>query len=111
MVKCKGSERNTKLDGSLRLREATTIQLSLSALCNVISSLADERSVHIPYRDSKLTRLLQLSLGGPARTVFLANICQEAASFDESLSTLRYANRASKINNAPLAMVGYVPLH
>jgi hypothetical protein len=54
-----------------RLREATRINLSLSALGNVISALVDGRSTHIPYRDSKLTRLLQDSLGGNTKTLMV----------------------------------------
>ena len=57
-----------------RLREATRINLSLSALGNVISALVDGRSKHIPYRDSKLTRLLQDSLGGNTKTL-MVNRC------------------------------------
>ena len=57
-----------------RLKEATKINLSLSALGNVISALVDGKSSHIPYRDSKLTRLLQDSLGGNTKTVMVANM-------------------------------------
>ncbi len=56
-----------------RLREATRINLSLSALGNVISALVDGRSKHIPYRDSKLTRMLQDSLGGNTKTLMVRN--------------------------------------
>ena len=104
-VKCKGSDRQSKstAEGS-PLREAVQIGMSLSALGNVISSLADERSRVIPYRDSKLTNLLKDSLGGPAKMVFLAHVPPESSCWHESLSTLRYANRAATINNKPLAM-------
>lgn len=75
LVDLAGSERQSKLklagDG---LKETTRINLSLSALGNVISALVDGRSQHIPYRDSKLTRLLQDSLGGNTRTVMIATI-------------------------------------
>ena len=65
-----GSERQSKTGATGdRLKEATKINLSLSALGNVISALIDARSQHIPYRDSKLTRLLQDSLGGNTKTV------------------------------------------
>ena len=60
-----------------RLREATRINLSLSALGNVISALVDGRSKHIPYRDSKLTRLLQDSLGGNTKTLMVKVISQK----------------------------------
>ena len=56
---------------------------------------------HIPYRDSKLTRLLQDSLGGNTRTVMVANVGPAASNSDETLSTLRYANRAKSIQNKP----------
>ncbi|CAE7534309.1 Kif3b [Symbiodinium natans] len=104
-VKCKGSERQSKAGAEgMRLREGVQIGMSLSALGNVISSLADRRCRFIPYRDSKLTRLLEDSLGGPAKTVFLAHISPESCCCEESLSTLRYANRAATIGNRPLAM-------
>jgi kinesin family protein 3/17 len=85
-----------------RLKEATKINLSLSTLGNVISALVDGKSTHIPYRDSKLTRLLQDSLGGNARTVMVANIGPASYNFDETLVTLRYANRAKNIKNKPV---------
>ncbi|MEQ2190804.1 Kinesin-like protein kif17 [Xenoophorus captivus] len=84
-----------------RLREATKINLSLSALGNVISALVDGRSKYIPYRDSKLTRLLQDSLGGNTRTLMIACLSPADNNYEESLSTLRYANRAKSIQNRP----------
>ncbi|VDP31316.1 unnamed protein product [Schistosoma margrebowiei] len=66
---------------------------------NVISALVDGKSTHIPYRNSKLTRLLQDSLGGNSKTAMIANISPADYNFDESLSTLRYANRAKNIMN------------
>ncbi|CAJ0568613.1 unnamed protein product, partial [Mesorhabditis spiculigera] len=81
--------------------EATKINLSLSALGNVISALVDGKSTHIPYRDSKLTRLLQDSLGGNSKTVMVACIGPASYNFEESLGTLRYANRAKNIKNKP----------
>jgi kinesin family protein 3/17 len=71
------------------LREATRINLSLSALGNVISALVDSRSKHIPYRDSKLTRLLQDSLGGNTKTLMVAAISPAHDNYEETLSTLR----------------------
>ncbi|WAR03486.1 KRP95-like protein [Mya arenaria] len=102
LVDLAGSERQakTKAEGQ-RLKEATKINLSLSALGNVISALVDGKSTHIPYRDSKLTRLLQDSLGGNAKTVMVANIGPADYNFDETMSTLRYANRAKNIKNKP----------
>uniref|UniRef100_H2ZLU2 Kinesin-like protein n=1 Tax=Ciona savignyi TaxID=51511 RepID=H2ZLU2_CIOSA len=101
LVDLAGSERQTKSGATgERLKEATKINLSLSALGNVISSLVDGRG-HIPYRDSKLTRLLQDSLGGNAKTVMVANIGPASYNSDETLTTLRYANRAKNIQNKP----------
>ncbi|XP_037070963.1 kinesin-like protein KIF3B [Pollicipes pollicipes] len=102
MVDLAGSERQAKTGASgERLKEATKINLSLSALGNVISALVDGKSSHIPYRDSKLTRLLQDSLGGNARTIMVANLGPAAYNYDETLTTLRYANRAKNIKNKP----------
>jgi len=75
--------------------------LSLSALGNVISALVDGKSKHIPYRSSKLTRLLQDSLGGNTKTVMIAALSPADYNFDETLSTLRYASRAKNIQNKP----------
>ncbi|KAF0301417.1 Kinesin-like protein KIF3B [Amphibalanus amphitrite] len=102
MVDLAGSERQAKTGATgERLKEATKINLSLSALGNVISALVDGKSSHIPYRDSKLTRLLQDSLGGNARTIMVANMGPAAYNYDESVTTLRYANRAKNIKNKP----------
>lgn len=102
LVDLAGSERQTKTGAQgERLKEATKINLSLSALGNVISALVDGRSTHIPYRDSKLTRLLQDSLGGNAKTVMVANVGPASYNVEESLTTLRYANRAKNIKNKP----------
>lgn len=102
LVDLAGSERQAKTGAQgERLKEATKINLSLSALGNVISALVDGKSSHIPYRDSKLTRLLQDSLGGNARTVMVANIGPASYNVEETLTTLRYANRAKNIKNKP----------
>merc|ERR1711962_851545 len=102
LVDLAGSERQAKTGATGdRLKEATKINLSLSALGNVISSLVDGRSSHIPYRDSKLTRLLQDSLGGNAKTIMVANFGPSKFNYDETLTTLRYANRAKNIKNKP----------
>ena len=97
-----GSERQryTRTHGE-RFREATKINLSLSALGNVISALVNEKSKHVPYRASKLTRLLQDSLGGNSRTLMIACISPGDNNENETLSTLRYANRAKNIKNRP----------
>ena len=102
LVDLAGSERQAKTGATgERLKEATKINLSLSCLGNVIKALVDGKSTHVPYRDSKLTRLLQDSLGGNARTVMVANIGPAEYNYEESLTTLRYANRAKDIKNKP----------
>nr|CAD7576998.1 unnamed protein product [Timema californicum] len=102
LVDLAGSERQSKTGASgARLKEASKINLSLSALGNVISALVDGKTTHIPYRDSKLTRILQDSLGGNSKTVMVANIGPASYNYDESLTTLRYANRAKNIKNKP----------
>merc|ERR1719392_648114 len=81
------------------LEEAKNINKSLSALGNVIAALADGNKSHIPYRDSKLTRILQESLGGNAKTTVV--ICCSPASYNESetRSTLDFGKRAKTIKN------------
>lgn len=102
LVDLAGSERQSKTGATGdRLQEATKINLSLSALGNVISALVDGRSKHVPYRDSKLTRLLQDSLGGNTRTLMVACLSPADNNYEESISTLRYANRAKSIQNRP----------
>ncbi|XP_007422416.1 kinesin-like protein KIF3C [Python bivittatus] len=102
LVDLAGSERQSKMGAQgERPKEASKINLSLSALGNVISALVDGKSTHIPYRDSKLTRLLQDSLGGNAKTIMVATLGPASHSYDETLSTLRFANRAKNIKNKP----------
>lgn len=102
LVDLAGSERQSKTQAEgARFAEAVNINLSLSALGNVISALAEGKARHIPYRDSKLTRLLQNSLGGNSRTVMIANVGPCDFNADETISTLRYANRAKNIQNTP----------
>lgn len=100
LVDLAGSERQSKTQSSgQRLKEATKINLSLSVLGNVISALVDGKSTHIPYRNSKLTRLLQDSLGGNSKTVMCASISPADINYAETISTLRYAARAKSIQN------------
>merc|ERR1712223_556169 len=100
LVDLAGSERQSKTGATgQRLKEATKINLSLSTLGNVISALVDGKSSHVPYRNSKLTRLLQDSLGGNSKTLMFANIGPAEYNYDETLSTLRHANRAKNIKN------------
>ncbi|XP_025203439.1 kinesin heavy chain [Melanaphis sacchari] len=100
LVDLAGSEKVSKTgaEGTV-LDEAKNINKSLSALGNVISALAEDKKTHIPYRDSKLTRILQESLGGNARTTII--ICCSPASFNESetKSTLDFGRRAKTIKN------------
>ena len=97
LVDLAGSERQSKTHATGdRFKEATKINLSLSTLGNVISALVDGRS-HIPYRDSKLTRLLEDSLGGNAKTLMIAAVGPADYNTDETLNTLRYATRAKSI--------------
>ncbi|XP_072521494.1 kinesin-like protein KIF21B isoform X3 [Salminus brasiliensis] len=97
-----GSERlkRTGATGE-RAREGISINCGLLALGNVISALGDQskKSGHVPYRDSKLTRLLQDSLGGNSRTVMIACVSPSDRDFMETLNTLKYANRARNIKN------------
>ena len=82
-----------------RLKEGAQINKSLSALGGVIAALTTPGRAHVPYRDSKLTRLLQDSLGGNAVTVMLCCVSPSSASADETLSSLRFAERAKKVRN------------
>nr|CDS34087.1 kinesin family 7 [Hymenolepis microstoma] len=103
LVDLAGSERQSKSGATGdRFKEATKINLSLSALGNVISALVDANARHVPYRDSKLTRLLQNSLGGNTKTLIIACLSPADNNYDETLSTLRYANRAKNIKNRPI---------
>lgn len=100
LVDLAGSERVKKSGATgQRFKEATKINLSLSTLSNVISALVYGRSTHIPYRNSKLTRLLQDSLGGNSKTMMCANIGPAEFNYEETINTLRYANRAKNIAN------------
>jgi len=102
LVDLAGSERQSKTGATAeRLKEASKINRALSSLGNVISALA-EKSPHVPYRDSKLTRLLQDSLGGNSKTLMIANIGPSEYNYNESLTTLRYAHRAKTIQNKPV---------
>ncbi|CAO3649540.1 unnamed protein product [Mucor fragilis] len=97
-----GSERlkRTAAEGDRR-KEGININAGLLALGNVISALGDpsKKSTHVPYRDSKLTRLLQDSLGGSAMTLMIACVSPAESNLSETLNTLQYANRARNIKN------------
>ena len=100
LVDLAGSEKVGKTGASGQtLEEAKKINKSLSALGMVINSLTDGKSTHIPYRDSKLTRILQESLGGNSRTTLIINCSPSSYNDQETLSTLRFGVRAKAIKN------------
>jgi kinesin family protein 4/21/27 len=106
LVDLAGSERQskTKAEG-IRLKEGININLGLLALGNVISVLGEDNIKHVPYRESKLTRLLQDSLGGNSHTVMIACASPADSNMEETLNTLRYADRARKIKNKPIVNI------
>jgi hypothetical protein len=102
MVFCGACSWQVRISGAtgVRLEESKQINKSLSALGNVIAALTDAKArQHIPYRDSRLTRILEDSLGGNCKTTMMAMISPALESFMESLSTLKFANRAKNIKN------------
>eukprot|EP00742_Colponemidia_sp_Colp-10_P012615 GILJ01014198.1.p1 GENE.GILJ01014198.1~~GILJ01014198.1.p1 ORF type:complete len:1605 (+),score=415.17 GILJ01014198.1:599-4816(+) len=103
LIDLAGSERQKHTDAvGERLKEAGMINRSLSALGNVINALVDiaeGKSRHVHYRDSKLTFLLKDSLGGNSRTCIVANVSPSSTAFGETLSTLKFAQRAKLIRN------------
>ncbi|XP_048360638.1 kinesin-like protein KIF27 isoform X3 [Sphaerodactylus townsendi] len=105
-----GSERVTKTGNTgERFKESVQINSGLLALGNVISALGDpkRKSAHVPYRDAKITRILKDSLGGNAKTLMITCISPSSSDFDESLNSIKYANRAKNIRNKPI--VNYNP--
>ncbi|XP_074621039.1 LOW QUALITY PROTEIN: chromosome-associated kinesin KIF4-like [Acropora palmata] len=109
LVDLAGSERvkKTHAQGE-RFKEGVNINKGLLALGNVISALSDElkkSNAHVPYRDSKLTRLLQDSLGGNSNTLMIACVSPADNNFEETLNTLRYADRARQIKNKPIVNI------
>ncbi|KAK2819844.1 hypothetical protein Q7C36_021490 [Tachysurus vachellii] len=114
LIDLAGSERASATNAKgARLREGANINRSLLALANVINALADPKSKknHIPYRDSKLTRLLKDSLGGNCRTVMIANISPSSLSYEDTHNTLKYANRAKEIKSTLKSNVVSVDSH
>ncbi|CAJ1336194.1 unnamed protein product [Effrenium voratum] len=102
MIDLAGSERASQTNNSgLRFLEGANINRSLLALGNCINALASGSSF-VPFRDSKLTRLLKDSLGGSCRTVMIANISPNHLSYEDTLNTLKYANRAKNIRVSAL---------
>jgi hypothetical protein len=119
LVDLAGSERQnkTKAEG-IRFKESININLGLLALGNVISILGESGEIkssssssssnatkHVPYRESKLTRLLQDSLGGNSHTLMIACVNPSVSNLEETLNTLRYADRARKIKNKPIVNI------
>lgn len=98
-----GSERLKKSESQgIRMKEALHINTSLTSLGKVIMSLdPSNQNGHIPYRDSKLTRILQNSLGGNSYTTLIAAIHPHSKHYDECLSTLQFANRCRSVRNVP----------
>lgn len=82
-----------------RFTEGANINKSLLALGNCINSLADGQK-YVPYRDSKLTRLLKDSLGGNCRTIMIANVSSTMLNYEDTYNTLKYATRAKKIKSS-----------
>ncbi|KAH0572069.1 Kinesin-like protein [Spironucleus salmonicida] len=99
LVDLAGSERQGKTEATGdRLKEGAKINLSLSNLGIVIQKLVDQET-HIPYRQSKLTHLLKDSLGGNSKTLMVVAVSPASTNFEETMSTLRYADRAKRIKN------------
>lgn len=102
LVDLAGSEKIAKTGAiGKRLEEAKTINKSLAVLGQVIMSLTDGKSSHIPYRDSKLTRILQDSLGGNSKTSLITTCSPSIFNLEETISTLRFGVRAKSIKNKP----------
>lgn len=102
LVDLAGSERIAKTGaGGVRLKEGKHINKSLMVLGNVINKLSEggKQRGHIPYRDSKLTRILQPALGGNAKTSIICTVAPEAVHIEETKGTLQFASRAKRITN------------
>ncbi|XP_024360207.1 kinesin-like protein KIN-7L isoform X2 [Physcomitrium patens] len=103
LVDLAGSERIAKTGaGGVRLKEGGHINKSLMCLGNVINKLCEggaKQGAHIPYRDSKLTRILQTALGGNARTAIICTMTPDEEQIDESRGTLQFASRAKRVTN------------
>ncbi|XP_037088371.1 chromosome-associated kinesin KIF4A-like, partial [Pollicipes pollicipes] len=108
LVDLAGSERAKKTQATGdRFKEGVNINRGLLSLGNVISALGENKAPkHVPYRDSKLTRMLQSSLGGNSHTLMIACTSPADSNLEETVSTLRYADRARKIKNKPVVNRG-----
>ncbi|XP_049746715.1 kinesin-like protein KIF18A [Elephas maximus indicus] len=103
LIDLAGSERASATSAQgIQFREGTNINQSLLALGNVINALADakRKNQHIPYRNSKLTRLLKDSLGGNCQTIMIAAVSPSSMFYDDTYNTLKYANRAKDIKSS-----------
>lgn len=102
LVDLAGSEKVEKTGATGNtLKEAQRINKSLTTLGLVIKHLTDRKSTHVPYRDSKLTRMLQDSLGGNSKTCLIITCSPSSFNEEETISTLRFGQRAKKIKNKP----------
>jgi centromeric protein E len=102
LVDLAGSERVSQTGAEkMRLKEGGHINKSLLALSTVISKLSDGVDCHIPYRDSKLTRILQSSIGGNTKTAIICTITPASGYIEDTISTLKFASRAKSIKNNP----------
>ena len=102
LVDLAGSERLNEFDLKVETTgEAGFINKSLFVLANVINRLAEGKAGYIPYRDSKLTRILSMALGGNSLTTIICTISPAIMNFHQTLSTLRFATRAKVVENVP----------
>jgi kinesin family protein 18/19 len=114
LIDLAGSERGTVTENrGIRLWEGAKINRSLLALANCINALGDKtkKGSFVPYRDSKLTRMLKDSLGGNCKTVMIANISPASSQFEETANTLKYASRAKNIKTKVQPNKKMVALH
>lgn len=103
LVDLAGSERLNEFEGKNdNMGETGHINKSLFILSNVINKLAEGKSSHIPYRDSKLTRILQMALGGNSKTAIVSTVSPASMNYYQTLSTLKFANRAKTVKIKPI---------
>ena len=116
LIDLAGSERASKTGNTgIRMIEGASINKSLLALGNCINMLYEnfrkDKQHHVPYRDSKLTRLLKDSLGGNCRTVMIANVSPCSSNFEDTFNTLKYANRTKDLKTNVKKNVDDVKVH
>jgi centromeric protein E len=103
LIDLAGSERLNEFEHRKdTLGETGHINKSLFILSNVINKLAEWKHTHIPYRDSKLTRILSMALGGNSLTAIICTISPASINHYQTLSTLRFATRAKSVKNKPI---------